>query len=152
MTRTVLRSLLAILALAPLSLAPLAAAGLRFKPGLWEVTTSSEGEHAHSATRRRCYTAEDVKVANGSAADVVAATRANVATRSLESKGCKVAEIRLVGEQITEVVECPAMTLRDVTTYLPGDRFEVDSVMTPKQGPARRLHQQAHRVGECPKR
>ncbi len=150
MTRTV-RPILTLLALALAAALPLRAAGLRFKPGLWEVTTSSEGEHARSATRRRCYTPEEVKVANGSAAEVAAATRANAATRSLESKGCRLAEIRLVGDQITEVVECPTFSWRDVTTYRAGDRFETDTTMSPKQGPVRRTHQQAHRVGDCAK-
>jgi hypothetical protein len=137
------------LALALVSLGSLQAAGVRFRPGLWEVTTTSEGAHARSATARRCYTPEQVRVANGSAAEVVAATRANEATLSLERKGCKVQEVRLVGDQITEIVECPAFLLEDVTTYRAGDRFESDTTMTPKQGPPRRTHRAARRVGDC---
>ena len=61
MTRTVPRSILvslAILALAPLSIGPLQAAGQRFKPGLWEVTTTSERQgrvidHDSSASMER---------------------------------------------------------------------------------------------------
>ena len=155
MTRTVpfpTLALLAILALAPLSVGPLHAAGPRFRPGLWEITASSAGPHAHSATTRRCYTADEVKVANGSAAEVAAATKANPATRAMESKGCKLQEIRLSGEQISEAFDCPTFSYEDVTTYHPGDRFESDTTMTPKQGPPRKIHRSARRVGECVKK
>lgn len=122
---------------------------VRFRAGLWEITTSSEGANAHSATTRRCYTAEQVKVANGSQADIVAAARTNEATISLQQKGCKVSELRLIGNEITETVECPAFVLTDVTTYLPGDRFENVTTMMPKNAPPRRTYRKAHRVGEC---
>lgn len=149
MNRTVLPI---ALALALASLAPLAAAGgrgVRFRAGLWEITTSSEGANARSATTRRCYTPEQVKVANGSQADVLAATRTNEATLSLQQKGCKVTELRLIGDEITETVECPAYVLTDVTTYQPGDRFENVTTMMPKNAPPRRIHRKAHRVGDC---
>jgi hypothetical protein len=141
-----------VLALALPSLAPLqkAVSGVRFRAGLWEITTSSEGPGAHSATTRRCYTAEQVKVANGSQSDVVAAVRVNEATLALERKGCKVAELRLIGNEITESVECPNFVFTDVTTYQPAeDRFDNVTTMTPKNGPARRTHRVARRVGDC---
>jgi uncharacterized protein DUF3617 len=148
-----------VLAVALVSLAPPAPAraaagparGVRFRAGLWEIVTSSEGANARSATTRRCFTPEQVKVANGSQADILAATRVNEATVSLQQKGCKVSELRLVGDEITETIECPAYVLTDVTTYLPGDRFDNTWTMMPKQGPPRRLHRKAHRVGDCTK-
>jgi hypothetical protein len=146
MKRTVLLLLIVLV-----SSLPLQAAGLRFKPGLWEITASTAGPHPHAQTTRRCYTPEEVKVANGSAAEVAAATRANAATRKLESTGCKLQEIRLVGAQITEVIVCPTYSLEDVTTYRQGDTFESDTTMTPKQGPERKVHRVARRVGDCPK-
>ncbi len=146
MTRTVSALSLAMLLV---SLALFAAAGQRFRPGLWEVTASTAGPHPSSKSKTRCYTPEEVKVANGSAAEVAAATRANAATRSFESKGCKIADLQVAGDRITEVVQCPSFTWKDVTTYLPGDRFEADTTMTPKKGAEHRIHQAAHRVGDC---
>jgi len=152
MKRTLHPLILATALLSTGALAAAPAAAPRFRAGLWEVTTSSQGEHARSASRQRCYTPEQVKVANGSAAEVIAATKANAATLSLESKGCHVENIQVVGNQITEVVDCPALTLTDVTTYYPGDRFETDTTMTPKKkGAERKTHQSAHRIGDCTK-
>jgi hypothetical protein len=145
MKRTVLLLLIVLVSL------PLQAAGLRFKPGLWEITASTAGPPPHAQTTRRCYTPDEVKVANGSAAEVATATRANAATQKLESKGCKLQEIQLVGAQITEVIVCPTYSLEDVTTYHQGDTFESDTTMAPKQGPARKVHRVARRVGDCPK-
>lgn len=142
-------SILATLMMAMTALSPLSAAGARFRPGLWEVTSTAEGPHPHSATKRRCYTPDEVKVANGSEAEVRAATQANAATRSFQAKGCKIQELRIAGDQITEVVQCPSFVWQDVTTYLPGDRFETETTMTPKKGDVRKIRQQAHRVGEC---
>lgn len=149
MNRTVpsLALVLALVSLAPLQ----AASGVRFRAGLWEITTSSEGPNGHSATTRRCYTAEQVKVANGTQADILAAARVNEATVSLQQKGCKVSELRLIGDQITETIECPAYVLTDVTTYQPGDRYENVTTMSPKNGRAWRTHRVAHRVGDCTK-
>ena len=151
MNRTVpsLALALALVSLAPIAPVQAAAGGVRFRAGLWEITASSEGPTAHSATTRRCYTAEQVKVANGTQADILAAARVNEATVSLHQKGCKVSELQLIGDQITETVECPAYVLTDVTTYQPGDRYENVTTMSPKNGPAWRTHRVAHRVGDC---
>jgi len=148
MTRTVTTLFLAT----ALAAGALQAASLRFKPGLWEVTTSTQVPEPHSHTVKRCYTPEEVKVANGTAAEVTAAIKANEATRKLESTGCKVQEIQLNGSTIREFVLCPTYTYEDVTTYHDGDRFESDTTLTPQKGPVRKLHNQAHRVGDCPKK
>jgi len=122
-----------------LAVAPLSAAD-RMVPGMWEFTSTTNGE---TQTLKHCVTAVEVETVNGDAKS----GRINAAK---ESKGdCRITDYRVFGNAVAYDMVCGKKSIHSKATYH-GDAFEAD-VTTKAEGAAEVVnHIKARRLGACP--
>ncbi len=122
-----------------LAVAPLSAAD-RMKPGMWEFTSTAEGE-THKF--KRCITPEETDRIN----DDTKSARDNAAKRA--AGDCTLTDFKVDGNTVTYAKVCGKTSVRSTTTYH-GDTFEVD-LKTKAEGAAEvASHVTAKRLGVCP--
>ncbi|HXO20587.1 MAG TPA: DUF3617 family protein [Thermoanaerobaculia bacterium] len=148
MTRTVA---LLVLTTALAAASAFAAAAPRFRPGLWELETSTPGSKLKPQVVQRCYAAADVGIANGTTAEANAFAKKDANMKALEQKGCKMKELRIAGDEVIQTFQCASYSMKDVTTYHRGDTF--DSVLTVDHGNGRLQTSltKGRRVSDCVK-
>lgn len=121
-----------------------ASAQERMRTGLWDMTTTKDGQVISTGTR--CFTAEDARSANGDAK-----TLRDTLDASFAKASCKLTDWTVNGNAVSYVAECGgagAHTLSSVSSYH-GDT--VESQMTVKRaGSTDTLTTKGHRVGACP--
>jgi Protein of unknown function (DUF3617) len=115
----------------------------RMQAGLWENTVTSSGK---TVTQTACLTAADVLSANQSAAAIREATEKALAK---SGKGtCKLKELKIEGDRLSQALDCGATAYTTVTTYH-GSTFETTSTST-KAGVAKVSLIKGRRIGVCP--
>ena len=117
----------------------------RMRTGLWEMTTTKDGQVINTGTR--CFTAAEAMSTNGDAK-----TLRGTMDVSFAKASCRVKDLTVAGNTVSYVVDCgsgaDAHTLSSVATYR-GDT--VESQMTVKRaGSTDTLTTKGHRVGACP--
>jgi hypothetical protein len=113
----------------------------RMRPGLWEVTTTSDG-NASGTTGSTCYTPAMVQVGNTPAANL----RQEI-EKSLAIRHCTLKELTLEGHKVSMSMVCGPRSSTTSTTYS-GDSFETTGTSTSQDGTSR-MHMKGRRIGDC---
>ena len=130
-----------------------AAGTVRFRPGLWELSTSTPGSKVPPVVNKRCFTAADVGIANGTTEEANEFAKHSANMKDFEKRGCKMQSLRITGDQVFQSFECPTLSMNDVTTYKPGDVSDSKLVITFKKGNRTETSlTHARRLGDCPKK
>jgi hypothetical protein len=133
-------TLLSLAALLLLIAASSAWAAERMKSGQWEMTTM-DGSRSRTATH--CVTPEELKVANGTPAEL----RADI-ERITKAANCTVQNFKMQGDTVSYTSACKGTSTDSTTTYH-GDSFEM--TMSSKSAARSTTRQvKARRLGACP--
>jgi hypothetical protein len=113
----------------------------RMRTGMWESTvTAASGQ---SATRSRCFKAEDAAMSNGSPAVVRAETE-----KALSKSACTLKDFNLDTNILTLTMVCAGTTTRQETKFHGGDSFETTTTNT-VGGVTKVAKIKSRRTGEC---
>jgi Protein of unknown function (DUF3617) len=122
-----------------LAVAPLSAAD-RMVPGMWEFTSTTNGE---TNTFKHCVTSAEVETVNGDAKS----GRINAAK---ESKGdCRITDYRVFGNAVAYEMVCGKTSTHSKAAYH-GDAFEATVTTKAEGAPDVVNHIKARRLGACP--
>ena len=122
-----------------LAAAPLSAAD-RMQPGMWEFTSTGNGE---THTFKHCVTPEETGSVNGD----TRSARANAARRA--AGHCTITDFNINGNTVTYAMVCDKTSVRSTATYR-GDTFEA-ALKTKTEGAAEvATRVTAKRLGVCP--
>jgi hypothetical protein len=131
-------AILAAIALT-LAVAQLSAAD-RMVPGMWEFTSTTNGE---THTIKHCVASVEVETVNGDAKSA----RINAAK---EAKGdCRITYYRVFGNAVAYEMVCGKTSTHSKAAYH-GDAFEADMTTKAEGAPEVVNHIKAHRLGACP--
>ena len=112
----------------------------RMRPGLWEVTMTSDGKAG--SIGNTCYTPAMVEMANMPAQKIRDFTETVSAKR-----GCTVKDFRTEANRISMVKSCPGSVAVVSSTYN-GDTFETVDTTT-KAGVTKAIRMTGRRLGDC---
>jgi hypothetical protein len=134
-----IRSTAILTAIAMTAVAPLSAAD-RMVPGMWEFTSTTNGE---SNTVKHCVTSIEVETVNGDGKS------ARIKAAKVSIGDCKITDYRVFGNVVGYDMVCGTTSIHNKAVYH-GDAFEADMTTKAKGAPDVVNHVKARRLGPCP--
>jgi hypothetical protein len=113
----------------------------RMRAGMWEITTSLDGD-ARGGSHTACYTPAMVALANGPVKTIREATE-----KEDTRNGCAMKDFKMEGNSISTTRVCRSSTLVVSSTYALS-AFETVATSTERSG-TRVVHMKGRRIGDC---